>query len=154
MADLKIGQVAGTVGVGVDTIRYYERLGLLPKAPRRASNYRVFDETTVERIKLIKQLQDLGLSLQEIDAMLRAVGEHASGCEYESEHIKAALARTDEKLAALTSVRNKLQIALSRCTTGQCNIVDRVATVVRLSKGSSASTAVSPRRGLAARRAR
>jgi DNA-binding transcriptional MerR regulator len=53
MPELKIGQVASLVGVGVDTVRYYERLGLLPAAPRRASGYRVFDESTVERIKRI-----------------------------------------------------------------------------------------------------
>ena len=52
MSTLKIGQVAALAGVGVDTIRYYERLGLLPPAPRRSSGYRMFDATTVERIKL------------------------------------------------------------------------------------------------------
>lgn len=138
MADLTIGQVARAVGVGVDTIRYYERLGLLPRAPRRASNYRIFDDTTVERIRLVKQLQDLGLSLLEIDAMLRAVGEHESDCAHESGHIRAALARTEEKLAALTAVRDKLRLALSRCTAGQCNIVDRIATVVRPPNGARA----------------
>lgn len=122
MADLKIGQVATLVGVGIDTVRYYEKLGLLPAAPRRASGYRVFDETTVERIKLIKQLQDMGLSLQEIDAMLRASGEHAT-CAHESEKIRAALVRTEERIAALTSVRTKLQNALARCTAGDCAIM-------------------------------
>jgi len=134
MADLKIGQVASAVGVGVDTIRYYERLGLLPRAARRASGYRVFDETTVERIKLVKQLQDLGLRLQEIDAMLRAVGEHASDCARESAHIRTALTRTEGKLAALTTVRDQLRLALARCSAGQCTIVDQVATVVGASK--------------------
>lgn len=60
----------------------------------------MFDETTVERIRLIK-LQDMGLSLEEIDAMLRASGEHAT-CAHEAEHIRSALARTEEKLAAIT----------------------------------------------------
>lgn len=128
MADLKIGQVAHLVGVGIDTIRYYEKLGLLPAAPRRASGYRVFDDTTVERLRLIKQLQDLGLYLQEIDAMLRASGDGAT-CEHESNKIRAALARTEQKIAALELVRTKLRGALSRCTRGTCTIVAQVARV-------------------------
>jgi DNA-binding transcriptional MerR regulator len=128
MADLKIGQVASLVGVGVDTVRYYEKLGLLPAAPRRASGYRVFDETTVERLRLIKQLQDLGLSLQEIDAMLRASGENAT-CEHESDKIRAALARTEQKMATLDAVRTKLSGALSRCASGECTILAQVARV-------------------------
>jgi DNA-binding transcriptional MerR regulator len=117
MAELKIGQVARLVGVGVDTIRYYEKLGLLP-----------FDATTAERLRLIKQLQDLGLSLQEIDAMLRASGEHAT-CAHESDKIRAALARTEQKIAALDAVRTKLRGALSRCTSGECTILAQVARV-------------------------
>jgi len=125
MADLKIGQVATRVGVAVDTVRYYERLGLLPPAPRRASGYRIFDETTVDRIKLIKHLQDLGLSLQEIDAMLRAAGEHAT-CAHEAAKIRSALARTTEKLVALAAVKAKLEAALARCASGECTILDQI----------------------------
>jgi DNA-binding transcriptional MerR regulator len=114
--------------VGIDTVRYYEKLGLLPAAPRRASGYRVFDETTVERLRLIKQLQDLGLSLQEIDAMLQASGEHAT-CEHESDKIRAALARTEQKIAALEAARTKLRGTLARCTSGECTILAQVARV-------------------------
>jgi DNA-binding transcriptional MerR regulator len=117
--------------VGVDTIRYYERLGVLPAAPRRSSGYRVFDETTVERIKLVKQLQDLGLTLHEIESMLRAIGNLDASCAEESTKISAALARTDEKIAALMATRNKLKLALRRCTRGECSIVEQVAKVNR-----------------------
>lgn len=130
MAELKIGQVAARVGVGIDTVRYYEKLGLLPAAPRRASGYRVFDESTVERIRVIKQLQDLGLALQEIDAMLRATGEHAT-CAHESDRIRAALARTEAKIAALAAVQAKLHDALARCTSGACTIMGQVAAVTK-----------------------
>lgn len=128
MAELTIGQVATRGGVRVDTVRYYEKLGLLPAAPRRASGYRVFDEATVERLRVIKQLQELGLALQEIDAMLRATGEHAT-CAHESEKIRAALVRTEAKIAALAAVQTKLQGALDRCTRGACTIMGQVAAV-------------------------
>lgn len=126
MPTLEIGEVAKLSAVGVDTIRYYERLGLLPEAPRRSSGYRVFDERTVERIQLVKQLQDLGLTLQEIVEMIRAVGQDAAGCSAESSKISAALARTESRLAVLMAMRTKLRQALRRCERGQCKIIDRV----------------------------
>ena len=66
--------MAARAGVAVDTVRYYERVGLLPRAPRRESGYRVFDERTVERIQLVKHLQDLGLNLVESEGLLEALG--------------------------------------------------------------------------------
>lgn len=127
MRTLRIGEVAARGGVGVDTVRYYERLGLLPAAPRRSSGYRVFDERAVERILLIKQLQALGLSLQEIEAMSRAVGQNDASCAEESVRISAALARTEAKLAELTKVRDRLKLALRRCARGTCTLVEQVA---------------------------
>jgi DNA-binding transcriptional MerR regulator len=90
----------------------------------------MFDETTVERIKLIKQLQDLGLSLQEIDAMLRATGELAT-CSHESDKIRAALARTDEQIAALRRMKHRLEGALGRCERGECTLLAQVSKVTR-----------------------
>lgn len=82
----------------------------------------------MQRIKLIKQLQDLGLSLQEIDAMLRASGEHAT-CQHESDRIRGALDRTEQRIAALAAIRSKLQDALARCSTGACTIMEQVSAV-------------------------
>jgi DNA-binding transcriptional MerR regulator len=129
MRSLRIGEVATRAGVAVDTVRYYERLGLLPTAPRRDSGYRVFDERAVERIRLVKQLQDIGLSLSEIEGMLHAVGDHGSSCQAESRRIEAALRRTEEKLAALTAMRTKLRRVLRRCARGECDLVEKVKQV-------------------------
>jgi hypothetical protein len=60
--------------------------------------------------------------------MLRASGEHAT-CAHESERIRVALTRTDERIAALTGVRDKLQAALARCSTGACTIMEQVSAV-------------------------
>jgi MerR family transcriptional regulator, copper efflux regulator len=129
MPALKIGQVAALAGVRIDTVRYYERLGILPTAARTASGYRSFDASTVERIRLVKQLQDLGLTLEEIDAMLGAVIKNGSDCAQESQHIEAALRRTEEKLVTLTIVRETLRRTLRRCRRGDCDLVDRVKRV-------------------------
>lgn len=136
MQQLKIGQVAVLAGVAVDTVRYYERLGLLPQAPRRSSGYRVFDESTVEQIKLVKQLQDLGLSLEDIGDMLTAVSAANSDCLHESAKIQAALDRTEAKMLALTVIQQKLRQALQRCARGECEIVEHVKRVSRARAGT------------------
>jgi DNA-binding transcriptional MerR regulator len=126
---LKIGQVARLANVSVDTVRYYERVGLLPPAKRRSSGYRVFDGTAVDRIKLVKQLQDLSLTLEEVDAMLVAINEDATTCARESVRIEAALRRTEERIAALDEVRDKLRNALGRCGRGECDLVEQARKV-------------------------
>ncbi|MCI0351847.1 MAG: MerR family transcriptional regulator, partial [Acidobacteriales bacterium] len=63
---LQIGELAARSGVSIDTVRYYERRKLLPMAPRTAGGFRLFSPDTVERVRFIKQAQDLGLSLDEI----------------------------------------------------------------------------------------
>ena len=63
---LQIGEIATHSGVSVDTVRYYERLKLLPRAARSGGGYRIFPAETVERIKFIKQAQEMGFSLDEV----------------------------------------------------------------------------------------
>lgn len=67
---LKIGQVAERGGVNLQTIRYYEREGLLPEPPRLQSGYRMFPDDTVRRVRFIKGAQDLGFTLSEIKELL------------------------------------------------------------------------------------
>lgn len=67
---LRIGDVARQGGVNLQTIRYYEREGLLPEPPRLASGYRVFPESAVRRVRFIKRAQELGFSLAEIRDLL------------------------------------------------------------------------------------
>ncbi len=131
MERLKIGEVAARAGVSVDTVRYYERVGILPTAARRESGYRIFDETTVERIKLVRQLQDLSLTLEEVDAMLVAVTDDAATCARESARIVAALRRSEERIASLVAVRDRLREALRRCGRGECDLVERARKVAR-----------------------
>ncbi len=66
MEMLSIGQIARRAGVGVETVRFYEREGLLEEPPRRASGYRQYDEQVVKRLHFIKRAQKLGFSLKEI----------------------------------------------------------------------------------------
>ena len=67
---LKIGQVAAEAGVGVQTLHYYERLGMLPKPDRSAANYRLYSPEAVRRVRFIKKAQALGLTLEETKEIL------------------------------------------------------------------------------------
>ena len=69
---MKIGQVADAAGVSVDTVRFYERRGVLPAPERLPSGYRTYGSATVERIRLARRLQALGLTLDEVIDALHA----------------------------------------------------------------------------------
>jgi DNA-binding transcriptional MerR regulator len=68
---LRIGEVAGRAGVNVQTLRFYERRGLLPEPPRRASGYREYAPESVRRVRFIKRAQELGFTLAEVEELLR-----------------------------------------------------------------------------------
>ena len=70
MESLTIGKVAGLAGVGVETIRFYEREGLIDEPPRRASGYRQYPMNTADRVRFIKSAKELGFTLKEIKELL------------------------------------------------------------------------------------
>src|SRR6266849_3325664 len=80
MEGLKTAQLANEGGVNVETIRYYERHGLLAKPPRTPSGYRVFSEDAISRLRFIKRSQDLGFSLKEVKELLALRVRPGSGC--------------------------------------------------------------------------
>ncbi|HYV06100.1 MAG TPA: MerR family transcriptional regulator [Blastocatellia bacterium] len=74
---LRIGEIAGHAGVSVDTIRYYERRKLLPRATRSEGGFRIFTADAIERVRFIKQAQDQGFSLDEIRMLMAGGGADA-----------------------------------------------------------------------------
>ena len=117
---MRIGEVADQAGVTVDTVRYYERRGLLPAAARRPSGYRVFDTATVERLDLIRQLQALGLTIAEIRHALAAHDAGDATCDSERWRIEVVRGRIDAKMTELTSLLVRLDAVLTACTNGEC----------------------------------
>ena len=71
---MQIGQLAQQAGVAIDTVRYYERQGLLPPPQRRASGYRQYDNQDISRLRFIRRAKDLGFTLQEIQELLQLSG--------------------------------------------------------------------------------
>jgi MerR family mercuric resistance operon transcriptional regulator len=110
---LKIGEVAERGGVNLQTIRYYEREGLLPVPPRLASGYRIFPETAVRRVRFIKRAQELGFSLAEIRELLLLREEAGAGAQQVRERAKAKIADIEEKICTLQAMQDALD-ALNR----------------------------------------
>lgn len=110
---LRIGEVARRAGVSIDTVRYYERLQLLPLAPRAAGGFRLFTPETVARVQFIKQAQELGFSLQEIGALLTSGG--ADECRRVRDHLKVKLTEVDERIRLMQEFRQTLAHHLAAC---------------------------------------
>ena len=116
MAMLSIGQVARRAGVGVETVRFYEREGLLEEPPRRASGYRQYDEQVVKRLRFIKRAQHLGFSLKEITELLMLRVDGQTSCEEVKWHAEAKIAEVERKLVELQRMRLALHQVAALCT--------------------------------------
>ena len=104
----RAGEVAKSLGVGVQTLHYYEREGLIPEPPRTASGYRMYPPELVERVRFIRKAQALGLSLDEIREILRLVEEGTSPCGCVQDALAGKLHEVDERLRELQSFRDDL----------------------------------------------
>jgi DNA-binding transcriptional MerR regulator len=94
---MTIGQVAKLSGVGVETIRFYERVGVLPKPTRKASGYRLFDLDTVRRLQFVRRVQDAGFSLKEAGHLASHKG------------ISAAILQIDRRIRDLKELQRELR---------------------------------------------
>ncbi len=110
---MKIGQVASGAGVNIQTVRYYERRGLLPRAPRTASGYRQYDPDAVARLRFIKRAQNIGFSLEEIAELLDLRVEHRAACAAVETKAKEKIAMVEKKTSELERMRTVL-VELSR----------------------------------------
>ena len=122
---MKIGQVATESGVSIDTIRFYERRGVLPAAARTAAGYRVYSDATVERIQLARRMQSLGLTIDEIASALHDRDEGHASCETQRWRLEAALERIETRIAGLARLRGDIREALAACEAGTCGLADR-----------------------------
>lgn len=112
----RIGAVASATGLTPDTIRYYERLGLLSKPGRTDGGFRVYGPDTVARIRFIRQAQTLGLELKEIRELLRpANGRQREQCQRVRRVLATHLDDVEERLRELQAYRETLQAALQQC---------------------------------------
>jgi len=111
--ELRIGEIAKRAGVSIDALRYYERLKLLPRPRRSSGGFRLFAPEHIERVKFIKQAQDLGLSLDEIRGLLATGG--ADECRKVRDLLQRKLTELDDRLKAMKGFRRVLARHLSAC---------------------------------------
>ena len=125
---LKIGDVAERGGVNLQTIRYYEREGLLPEPPRLASGYRLFPEAAVRRVRFIKRAQELGFSLAEIRELLSLRENANAGAQDLRERARAKVADIEEKIRTLRAMKKALNALAESCPgcgpLSECPILD------------------------------
>jgi len=122
-----ITETAKEAGVNTQTLRYYERRGLLPKPARRGSGYREYSEDAVRLVRFIKRAQELGFSLDEIDELVRLRGVRRA----ERHRVRAIADRKiveiDRKIAHLRSMRAALRHLVDACHRGgaaECPIIE------------------------------
>jgi MerR family transcriptional regulator, copper efflux regulator len=112
---LTIGTVAKRAGVPIDTIRYYEREGLLPEPLRRASGYRSYNDSAVSRLRFIRRAKDLGFTLDEIRDLLALSADRHRGVKAVRERAQQRLERIDARIAELTRIRKGLEQLIEAC---------------------------------------
>ena len=122
-----ISEAAEQAGVNVQTLRYYERRGLLPKPPRRGSGYREFPDDAVRVVRFIKRAQELGFSLDEVEELLRLrrqSGRHRARIRAVAEQ---KVAQIDQKIAELERMKRALETLVHACHEGaalECPIIE------------------------------
>lgn len=112
---LTIGTVAKRAGVPIDTIRYYEREGLLPEPLRRASGYRSYNESAISRLRFIRRAKDLGFTLDEIRDLLALSVDRHRGVKAVRQRAEQRLASIDARIAELMRVRKGLEQLIEAC---------------------------------------
>jgi MerR family mercuric resistance operon transcriptional regulator len=131
MRNLTIGHLARKAQVNVETIRYYERRGLIPEPPRRESGYRQYSEDAVSRIQFIKRAKKLGFSLKEISELLSLRVDPNTTCGDVKSRAEAKTAEVEEKMRALQRMKKALTKLTALCRgsgpTSECPIIEALS---------------------------
>lgn len=113
MRELTIGGLAKAADVGVETVRYYQRRGLLPEPPRGYSGIRRYGPGDVDRLRFIRAAQDLGFSLKEVAELMSL--EQGGSCRAVEKLAKGKLTLVQERIAGLKRIERTLAVLVRRC---------------------------------------
>jgi DNA-binding transcriptional MerR regulator len=117
---LRVAQLADAVGVRPDTIRYYERFGLIEPPPRTSGGYRRYSPDTVDRVRFIQGCQRFGLRLKEIAELLAVRDTGVCPCEPAEQFLRRHIDELDAELARLSALRGEMTRILSALPEGGC----------------------------------
>ena len=129
-----ISQAAEQAGVNVQTFRYYERRGLLPKPPRRTSGYREFPDDAVRIVRFIKRAQELGFSLDEVEQLLKLRRHSGRNRERIRSLAERRIGDIERRIGELQRMRGALQTLVHTCHAGtrlECPIIEALSEVRR-----------------------
>lgn len=126
---LTIGKIAAAAAVNVETIRFYQRRGLLPEPPKSQGGFRYYDDATIARVRFVKRAQALGFSLEEVMGLLAL--EQSSACGPTHDAAVRKLQLVDERITALKRIRSTLKKLVQQCEAGpaavRCPIIESLA---------------------------
>jgi Hg(II)-responsive transcriptional regulator len=125
-----IGRLAKQAGVGIDTVRFYERRGLLPQPQRTPSGYRLYSEDTINRIRFVRKAKRLGFTLDEIENLLKLQDQGGQKSEVKA-ITTLKLEQIDAKIADLSRMRTVLETLATECSgrgsISTCPIIEAIA---------------------------
>ncbi len=125
---MKIGAVAARADVNIQTVRYYERRGLLPEPSRTESNYRLYSEESVQRVRFVKRAQELGFTLEEIKELLSLRAAPGTDCADVRNRAEVKVQDIDNKVRTLRAMRTALTRLIGECSgkgpVTQCPILE------------------------------
>ncbi len=128
MGMYRIGKISKTLGLSVDTLRYYEKIGLLPRVGRNPSGLRVYDDRDVSRLKFIQRAQIMNFTLAEIGALLQLRENPVHAASNVRDLTQRKLADIDAHLGSLQTLRSELQLLINLCNGRHqsCPIIDGI----------------------------
>jgi len=124
---MKIGELAMATATKVETVRYYEKIALLPPPARTAGNYRSYGGDHLARLSFIRRARDLGFSLEAVRELLTLADDKGGSCEAIDRIARTHLTETDRKIADLTALRKELDRTIGSCSHGtvaECKIIE------------------------------
>ncbi len=127
MTGLTIGELGKATSTKVETIRYYEQIGLLPKPQRTNGNYRVYAQPELTRLSFIRRARALGFPLDQVRALLSLADDRRQACAVVDALARDHLAEVERKIADLTALRRELATMIESCkggTVSECRIIE------------------------------
>jgi Cu(I)-responsive transcriptional regulator len=124
---LTIGKLAKAADTKVETVRWYEKVGLIDAPERTGGNYRSYTARDLSRLTFIRRARDLGFSLDQVRALLNLASDHGRDCGSVDELASGHLAEIDRKIADLAALRRELAMLLTSCrggTVSECRILE------------------------------
>ena len=130
MRDMTIGDLARRTGAKVETVRYYEKAGLLPAPARTAGNYRAYEPEHLARLSFVLRARRLGFSLDQVRELLGLADERDRPCDAVDAIARTHLAEVEQKINELARLRDELSSVIGRCRSGvvaDCRIIESLA---------------------------